>query len=88
VISTWFRRSAVLCPLEVEGEEMFEDLVVGDVVRPAVGVEDGFIQFAVNLVEPIRALVIEFGKGPVFQLSLGRSRQVEPIGPATTNGCP
>ena len=45
--------------LEVEGEEAFEDLLVGDVVGPAVGVEDGGVEGAVEVVEPGGSLVVE-----------------------------
>ena len=46
-------------PLEVEGEEAFEDLGVGEVEGPAVGGEDGGVECQVNVLEPGRALVVE-----------------------------
>jgi len=37
--------------IAVEGDEVFEDLLVGDVVGPAVGVEDGGVEVVVDLLE-------------------------------------
>ena len=45
-------RLFLLCggALEVKGEEVFEDLFVGEVVGPAVGVEDGAVEGGVDVV--------------------------------------
>ena len=37
--------------LVVEGDEVFEELVVGEVLGPAVGVEDGGVEVVVELFE-------------------------------------
>ena len=37
---------------EVEGEQAFENLFVGEVGGPAVGSGDGLVEFAVREVEP------------------------------------
>ena len=47
--------------LQVEGEETLKDLVVGEVVGPAVGVEDGAIELAVGEVEAGRVFLGESG---------------------------
>ena len=55
-------------PFEVQGQQAFEDVVVGEVVGPAVGVEDGVVERLVGNVEPGRALVVEVGEGALLQL--------------------
>ena len=55
-------------PEEVEGEEAFEDLLVGDVVGPAVGVEDGGVEGSVEVVKPGGALVVKVGQGALLEL--------------------
>jgi len=52
---------------EVEGEEAFEDLVVGKVGRSAVRGGDGGVEFFVGEVEPGGALVVEICQGALFQ---------------------
>lgn len=44
---------------EIEFQEAFEDLVVGEVGREAVGGGNGGIEFLVSEIEPCRALVVE-----------------------------
>ncbi len=44
---------------EVEGEEAFEDLLVGEIGRPAVRRGDGGGELFVGEVEPGRPLVVE-----------------------------
>jgi hypothetical protein len=41
----------LLRPLGVEGDELFEDLLVREVARPAVGVEDGGVEVVVDLLQ-------------------------------------
>ena len=48
---------------EVEGEEVFEDLVVGEFGGPGVGGGDGGVEFLVGEVEAGGALVVEVGQG-------------------------
>jgi hypothetical protein len=50
-------------PGEVERELPFQDFVVGEVVGPAVGVEDGVVELAVGVLEPGGVLVVEVGQG-------------------------
>ena len=52
---------------EVEGEEAFEDLVVGKVGRPAVGGGDDGGESFVGEVQPGGALVVEIGQGALFE---------------------
>ena len=47
----WLSTSRRLGALEVEGEEVFEDLFVGEGVGPAVGVEDGVVEGGVDVVQ-------------------------------------
>ena len=35
----------------IEGDEFFEELVVGQILGPVVGVEDGGVEFVVELLE-------------------------------------
>ena len=50
----------------VEGEEMGEYLLGGEVGGPAVGGEDGFVEGAVGVGEPGGTLVVEVGEGAFF----------------------
>ena len=60
---TSLRRSAFL----VELEQPLEDLLVGEIGRPAVGLCHGGIQIAVSSVEPRGALVVEIGQRPLLE---------------------
>lgn len=44
------------CSFKVQREKPLEDLVVGEAVRPAVGVEDGFVERPVSEVKPRAAI--------------------------------
>src|SRR5579871_4148676 len=55
-------------PLQVQPEQPFQDLLIGQVYRPAVGGEDGGIQLLMRHVLPGRSLVIETGQRPLGQL--------------------
>jgi len=39
------------CPFEVEDQEVLQDFFVAEVVGPGVGVEDGVVGWAVDVVE-------------------------------------
>jgi len=69
--------------LVVEGEEAGEDFLVGEVGRPAVGGEDGFVEGAVGVGEPLHfsfsASVVELGEGAVFEVGFGGVGRVEPV---------
>ncbi len=65
-------------PLEIEGEEAFEDRLVGKVGRPAISVEDRPVEIGVSVREPRRALVVEVGQGPLRELVGFEAGRVEP----------
>jgi hypothetical protein len=44
---------------QVKGEQPCEDLLVGDVLRPAVGVEHSGIELLVREIQPGRAPIVE-----------------------------
>ena len=67
-----------LAPLQVQRQQPLQDLLVAQVVRPAVGVEDRLVQLPVGQVQPGRALVVEVGQGALLQLGLARPLRVEP----------
>ena len=60
----------------VQGQEALNDFGVGDVGGPAVGGEDGFVQFAMSVGEPLRAGVVEVGERAFFLIRL-RLRPVD-----------
>jgi hypothetical protein len=76
-------------PIEIEGEEAFEDLGVAGVRRPAVGGEDSSVKIVVEVREPGRALVAEVRQGPLREVLGGEAGWVRPPDPrftSTTNG--
>jgi hypothetical protein len=64
--------------LEVEGEEAFEDLGVGEVDGPAVGGENGGVVGSVGVREPGWALVVEVGEGPHGERRRVETGRIEP----------
>ena len=65
-------------PLQVQRQQPLQDLLVGQVVRPAVGVEHGAVELLVGQIEPGWALVVQVGERALLQLGLGRVLRVEP----------
>ena len=65
--------------LVIEGEEVGEDLLGGEVGGPAVGGEDGFVEGAVGVGEPGGASVVEVGEGALFEFVGGGVGRVEPV---------
>ena len=57
------RGSFFAVAVEVEGEQVFEDLVVGEIGGPAVGVGDGVIEVGVGVGQPSGVGVVEAGEG-------------------------
>ena len=55
---------------EVEGEEVAQDILVAQVVRPAVSVEHGVVEPIVGEGEPGGASVIEAREGALLQFTL------------------
>jgi len=55
--------------LVVQGEEPGEDFVAGEVGRPAVGGEDGLIEGAVSVGQPLGALIVEIGQSAFHSLT-------------------
>ncbi len=53
---------------QVEFQELGEQLVVREFVRPAVGGEDGFVELAVRNFEPHRTLVVEVCQRSLLEL--------------------
>jgi hypothetical protein len=49
-------------PLQVERQQPLKDLLIREIVGPAVGIEHGRVEFAVRHVEPRRPLVVEVGE--------------------------
>ena len=64
--------------LVVEGEEVGEDLLGGEVGGPAVGGEDGFVEGAMGVGEPVGARVVEVGEGAFLEFFLRGVGRVEP----------
>ena len=62
----------------VEGEEAGEDFLVGEVRGPAVGGEDGFVEGAVGVREPLGTSVVKLGEGAGLEVVLGGAGRVEP----------
>jgi len=61
---------------QVQREQVFEDLFVREIGRPAIGGGDGGIQFLVRQIEPGGALVVKVREGALFQFggALGIAR--------------
>ena len=49
-------------PLQIQFQQFFQDLFIGQVMRPAVGVVDSGIQFLVRQVEPGGTRIVEVGE--------------------------
>jgi hypothetical protein len=73
-------RAAGLCggALVVEGEEVAEYLLSGEVGGPAVGAEDGIVEGAVGVFQPgafsCGAEVVELGEGSVLEVGFRDGR--------------
>jgi len=65
------------CPFKVEGEETFEDVIVGELVGPAVGVEDGVVELLVGEVEPGGALVVQVGERALLEYGIAGAIGIE-----------
>ena len=68
--------------LGVELEEAGQDVLIGDVFfrnyGPAVGGEDGLVEFAVGVLEPGGIFVVEVGEGALFQFGGRGIGRIEP----------
>ena len=62
----------------IQGQEAGEDFVFSEVGGPTVGGEDGFVEGAMGVGEPLGALVVKVGEGAFLKNSLGGVRRVEP----------
>ena len=60
--------------MEVEGQQVFQDLLVGEAVGPAVGIQNGRIQRSMNVVE-----VLDFGAADGFAGHFGELVGVEQL---------
>lgn len=67
--------------LQVEREEVLQDLLVADPLRPAVGGEHGPVEGCVGVRQPRRAGVVEVRECPLLQLRLRRAFRVQPVAP-------
>lgn len=56
---------------EVQFQQVGQQVVVADIRVPAVGGEDGFVEFPVGQVEPRWAFVVEVGQRSLFELPSG-----------------
>lgn len=50
-------------PFQIERQQPRQNIVIAQVIRPAIGGKDGGIEFLVDVVEPGGALVVEVGEG-------------------------
>ena len=64
-VASWCLRCGAF---EVEGEECGEEVVVGDGGVPAVGGEDGGVEFFVGQVEPGGTFVVEVRERALFEV--------------------
>ncbi len=53
---------------KIQGEQLFQDLLILQIGGPAVRGSDGSIKFLVREIEPGRALVVKFSQRAVFEL--------------------
>jgi hypothetical protein len=51
---------------QVQRQQLFQDLLIAQIGRPAVGGKDGGIQFFVRQVEPGGTGVVEVGQGALW----------------------
>ena len=65
-------------PLQVQQQEPLQDLLVGQVMRPAVGIEHGLIELLVRHVQPGGTLVVEIGERVLRQVGRACAFGVEP----------
>lgn len=56
---------------QIERQESFKDLLIGQVVRPGVGGEDGGIQFLMGEIESVGTEVVGGCEGALFAVSFG-----------------
>lgn len=54
--------------LLIEVKKPLQDIIVAEIVWPAIGVGDGVVQRAVGVVQPSRAFIIEIGQRALLEL--------------------
>ncbi len=69
---------SVVRPFQIQRQQPRQNLLVAQIVRPAVGVEDGSVEPLVRGVQPRRPRIVEVGEGAFLQLSFGQAGRVEP----------
>jgi len=52
---------------QIECQQFGQEFIIAEPQRPAVGGEDGGVEFLVGEVEPSGALVVEVGEVPLFE---------------------
>ena len=65
-------------PLQVEREEVLQDLLITDPLRPAVGSEDCPVEGGVGKRQPSRSDVIEVGEDAPFEIRRNGTFGVQP----------
>ncbi len=66
-------------PLQIQRQQPLQHLLIGEIMRPAVGVEDGRIQLPVRQVEPGWSLVVEVGQRALLEFGFAHTWRVEPV---------
>lgn len=46
----------------VQGQQAFQNLLIGQVIRPAISGKHGTVQRAVRIGQPLRTLVVQVGQ--------------------------
>jgi hypothetical protein len=62
----------------IQGEQVGEDLLGGEVGGPTVGGEDGFVEGAVGVGEPFGTGVVEVREGALLEFFLWSVGRIEP----------
>jgi hypothetical protein len=62
----------------IEGEQAFEDFGIAESGWPAVGGEDGFVEFAMGVGQPSRPLVVEVREGAILALQFAGTGRIQP----------
>jgi hypothetical protein len=66
------------CPLQIQRQQPRQYLLIHDIVRPAIGVEDGAIELLVRQIQPGRPFVVEVGERALLQRGLVCTLGVQP----------
>ena len=70
--------STLPCPLQIQRQQPLQNLLIGQVARPAIGCKNGFIQLLVRQFQPGGMGVVQIRERAFFLLGLAETFGIKP----------